>query len=152
LVWLPVFSSGWTKAVRLYYLGGAIAALTAKDTLHVNRLDVPSWGRFLQILEDAGPAWVVAVLYTPAAQNITTRDALKNLLTANDPGFAVPVSGGLDALAHKPVKCWKCVMPGHFARHCPVCVCLLPSCSGLSQALAGLPQGCGCGHAAWCAP
>ena len=58
-----------------------------------------------QILEDAGPEWVVAVLYRPAAQNIATRDTLNNLLKANDPGGAVPVSGGLDTLAHENVKC-----------------------------------------------
>jgi hypothetical protein len=94
-------------AVHLYDLGGDIDALTDQDAFHVNRLDVPSWERFLQILEDAGPAWVVTVLYTPVAQNITTRDSLKNLLTVNDPGVAVPVSGELDTLAREVVKCWK---------------------------------------------
>jgi hypothetical protein len=86
LVWPPVFLRGWTEAVRLYDLGGAIAALTATEVLHVKHLNVLLWARFLQILEDAGPVWVVEVLYTTAAQNITTRDTLKNLLTANDPG------------------------------------------------------------------
>jgi hypothetical protein len=119
LVWPPVFLRGWTEAVRLYDLGGAIAAITAKDALHVKSLDVPLWARFLQILEDVGPTWMVAVLYTLTAQNISTREALKNLLTTNDPGGAVPVSGGLDALASEEVKCWKCGMFGHFARDCP---------------------------------
>ena len=85
-------------------------------TLHQG---IKTWARFLQILEDAGPAWMVAVLYTTAAQNITTRDVLKNLLTANDPGDVVPVSGGLDTLARETVKCWKCGMFGHFAWDCP---------------------------------
>jgi hypothetical protein len=110
LVWPPVFSRRWTEAFGLYDLGGAIVALTAQDALHVKHLDVQSWARFLQLLEDAGPVWV-AVLYMQAAQNITTRDTLKNLLTANVPGVAVPVSGGLDVLARDAVKCWKCSMP-----------------------------------------
>jgi hypothetical protein len=99
LVWPPVFSRGWTEATRLYDLGGAIASITARDSLHVKLLDVQSRVRVLQILEDMGPTWMVLVLYTPAVKSITTRDALKNLLTANDQGDAVPVSGGLDALA-----------------------------------------------------
>ena len=82
----------------MYGLGSAIATLTALDTLYVKGLDVPSWARFLQILEDAGPAWMVAVLYGPAAQNITTRKDLKNLLTDTDPWEAVSVSGSLDTL------------------------------------------------------
>ena len=114
-VWPTVFARGWTEAVHLYQLGSAIAALTAGDTIHVNRLDA----RFLQILEDAGPAWMVAVLYGPAAQNITTREVLKNLLTTTDPGGAVSVSEGLDALAREAAKCWKCGMFGHFARDFP---------------------------------
>jgi hypothetical protein len=61
-VWPSVFARGWTDAVRLYELGSAIAALTAGDALYVKGLDVPSWAGFLQILEDAGPAWMVAVL------------------------------------------------------------------------------------------
>jgi hypothetical protein len=69
-------------------------------------LDVPSWARFLQILEDTGPAWMVAVLYTTSAQNITTRDDLKNLLTVTDPGGAVPVSGGLDEWKFKIKVCF----------------------------------------------
>jgi hypothetical protein len=105
LVWPPFFSRGWTEAVHLYNLGGALTTHTDLDALHVKCLNVPSWARFLQILEDAGPEWVVAVLYRPAAQNITTRDTLNNLLKANDPGGAVPVSGGLDTLAHENVKC-----------------------------------------------
>jgi hypothetical protein len=63
LVWPSVFSGGWTEVVCLYDLGNAIAALTADDTIYVKNLDTPLWARFLQILEDVGPAWVVAVLY-----------------------------------------------------------------------------------------
>ena len=76
----------------LYELGSAIAALG--DALHVKRLDVPSWAQFLQILEDTGPAWMVDVLCRPAAQSITAREALKNLLTATDPGGAVSCQWG----------------------------------------------------------
>ena len=93
--WPPVFPRGWTEAVRCTSWAGAIAA-TAGDALHVKRLDVPSWAQFLQILEDTGPAWMVDVLCRPAAQSITAREALKNLLTATDPGGDVSVSGGLD--------------------------------------------------------
>jgi hypothetical protein len=46
LVWPPVFSRGWTEAVRLHDLGGAIAALTATDSFHAKHLDVPLWARF----------------------------------------------------------------------------------------------------------
>ena len=40
------------SALRLHELGSAIATLTALDAIYVKRLDVPSWARFLQILED----------------------------------------------------------------------------------------------------
>jgi hypothetical protein len=125
-VWPDGFARGWTDALRLSYLYDllrVIAALTALEAQHVNRLDVPSWARFLQVLEDSGPAWMVAVLYGPATQNITMRVALKChikiLLRSNDPGGTAPVSGVLDALARETVKCWKCCMLGHFARDCP---------------------------------
>jgi hypothetical protein len=49
--WQPVFARGWTEGVRLYDLGTVIAVITAGDTLSVKFLDVPSWARFLQILE-----------------------------------------------------------------------------------------------------
>jgi hypothetical protein len=118
-VWPPIFACGWTEAVRLYELGSVIAVLTALDSLYVKSLDVPSWAQFLQILQDAGPAWMVAVLYGPETLNITTSEALKNLLTTTDPGGAVSVSGGLDVLARETVKCWKCGMLGYYARDCP---------------------------------
>jgi hypothetical protein len=84
-----------------------IAVLMAGDPIHVKSLDVVSWARFMQILEDAGPAWKVAVLYGPVSQNIT-REALKNLLTVTDPKGAVSVIGGLNVLAREADKCWKC--------------------------------------------
>jgi hypothetical protein len=43
------FARGWTELVRLYELQCAIAELAH----YVKRLDPPSWGRFLQIMEDA---------------------------------------------------------------------------------------------------
>jgi hypothetical protein len=43
--------------------------------------------------------WVVAVLYWPVSKNITTQEALKNLLTANNTGGTVPVSGVLNKLS-----------------------------------------------------
>ena len=46
-------AQGWTELVRLYDLQCAIAELTATEVLHVKRLDPPTWGRFLQVLEDA---------------------------------------------------------------------------------------------------
>jgi hypothetical protein len=51
------------------------------------------------------PAWMVAVLYGPAAQNITTREALKNLLTVNDPGGTVPVRGVFDVVGRDVPTC-----------------------------------------------
>ena len=109
--WPTVFACGWTEAVRLYNLGSAIAAITACDTLYVNCLDVQSWARFLQILEDAGPVWMMAVLYGPVEQNITTSEALKNILTANDPGGIVPVRGVIDVVGRDVPTCWKCGSP-----------------------------------------
>jgi hypothetical protein len=46
------FARGWTELVRLYDLQCAIAELTVADAHYVKRLDPPSWGRFLQIMED----------------------------------------------------------------------------------------------------
>ena len=71
--WPPVFARGWMEAVWMYNLGTVIAMLTADDTLSVKRLDVPSWARFLQILEDAGPAWMVTVLYMDLRCRISLR-------------------------------------------------------------------------------
>jgi hypothetical protein len=81
--------AGHTFAVvRLYDLQCVIAELTVADAHYVKRLDPPSWGRFLQIMEDAvddspSQTWIVSVLYSTAAQHVTTRAAMKSLLTAN---------------------------------------------------------------------
>jgi hypothetical protein len=83
------FARGWTELVRLYDLQCAIVELTAADAHYVkrlDRLDPPSWGRNLQIMEDVvddspSQTWIVSVLYSTAAQNVTTRAAMKSLLT-----------------------------------------------------------------------
>ena len=68
------------------------------DAHYVKRLDPPSWGLFLQIMEDVvddspSQTWIVSVLYSAAAQNVTTRAAMKSILTANNPGETVPCHG-----------------------------------------------------------
>ncbi len=68
-----------------------IAELTAAETHWVKRLDPPTWGRFLQILEDAAQRsessrWITGVLYAPDARNVTARATMKSLLVAADPG------------------------------------------------------------------
>jgi len=107
------FIRGWTELVQLYDLQCAIAELTSADVHYVNRLDPPSWGRFLQIMEDAvddspSQTWIVSVLYSTAAQNVTTRAAMKLILTANVPGGVVTVGGTLNAIARDQSKCHNC--------------------------------------------
>jgi hypothetical protein len=118
------FTRSWTELVRLYDLQCAIAErlydlqcaiaqLTAADAHYVKRLDAPSWGRFLQIMEDVvedspSQTWIVLVLYSTAAQNVTTRAAMKSILTANVPGGVVTVGGTLKAIARDQLKCHNC--------------------------------------------
>jgi len=84
-VFPPNFSQGWTSLVRLYDLQCVIAQLTAAEAHYVKRLDPPTWGKFLQILEDAAQRsphsrWIISVLYSTEARNVTTRAAMNQLL------------------------------------------------------------------------
>jgi hypothetical protein len=95
------------------------------DAHYVKRLDPPSWGRFLQIMEDAvddspSQTWIVSVLYSTDAQHVTTRVAMKSLLTASDPGGVVTVGGTLNAISRDQLKCHNRGALGHFARDCPL--------------------------------
>jgi hypothetical protein len=88
-VWQTVFARRWTEAFRLYELGSAIAALTAGESLRVKCLNVDDdvFYLFFQkqkrtivgpISADTGGCGAGvdgAVLYGPAAQNITTHEA-----------------------------------------------------------------------------
>lgn len=92
-VFPPNFSQGWTALVRLFDLQCVIAALTAADAHYVKRLDPPTWGHFLQLLEDAAQRspssrWIISVLYSRDARNVNTRAVMNQLLTAGDPGDA----------------------------------------------------------------
>ncbi len=64
--------------------------------------------------------WIVSVLYSTAAQNVTTRTAMKSILTANNPGGVVTVGGTLNAIARDQLKCHNCGSLGHFALDCPL--------------------------------
>jgi len=85
-VWPDNFASDWVEATRLYDLFCAISVLTQHATNHVRRVAAPPWSVFLQILEDAGPSWLVAALHGSAAANITTNLEMKAILTVHDLG------------------------------------------------------------------
>jgi hypothetical protein len=107
------FSQGWTELVRLFDLQCVIAELTSTETHFVKRLDPPTFGRFLQILEDAAQRsaswrWITVVLYSPDARNVTARATMKSLLTAADPGDADTVGGTIHALSREGVTCHRC--------------------------------------------
>ena len=102
----------------------SLAQLTVAETHWVKRLDPPTWGRFLQILEDAASRsdssrWIIGVLYAPDARNVTTRATMKSLLTAADPGSVSTGGGVLHALSREGLKCHRCGMEGHYALDCP---------------------------------
>ena len=71
---------------------------------------------FLQMLEDMAPACLVlAILSGPMTRDVTTRDVIKELLSAADPGVP-PISGTHATLSMSEFKCYKCSLRGHMAK------------------------------------
>ena len=71
------------------------------------------------MLQDTASLWVVAVLFGATTRGMTTRDALKDLLSAADPGV-IPNSGMFAPLEKASLKCRKvCGKFGHMSRDCP---------------------------------
>ena len=62
----------------------------------------------------------MSVLYSTAAQNVTTRAAMKSILTAIDPGGVVTVGGSINTIARDQLKCHNRGALGHFAQDCPL--------------------------------
>jgi hypothetical protein len=107
------FRQVWTELVRLFDLQCVIAELTVAETHWVKRLDQPTWGRFLQILEDAAQRsdssrWITGVIYAPDAHGVTARATMKSLLTAADPGSVSKGGGALHALSREGLRCHRC--------------------------------------------
>ena len=110
----------------MYDLLCAILVLTQNAPNHVRRVAAPTWRLFLQLLEDAGPPWLVAALHGSSVANVITKTEMKALLTNSDPGGAIS-SGDLLALHKQEFTCWKCGLAGHLARNCPASQALGPA-------------------------
>ena len=106
----------------------------------MTRVAAPTWSLFLQLLEDAGPPWLVAALHGSSAADIVTKTEMKELLTNSDPGGTVSIGGFLALHNREPTfTCWKFGQAGHLARNCPASSGLAPDQPG-QAALSALAQ------------